>query len=236
MKTGLFVEHTTRPAQRSSQFNGNLSFNTDGQNPLNTNVGFANALLGAVTQYPESDGHPSAHGQFMNTEFYVQDNWRVKRNLTIDAGVRFYYITPTQSEGDQVAQFGPNVWNAAQAPQPVPADLDGAGPPRAVNPLTGEILPARLHRPPGAGLRQLHQRHGGLRGHAAAEVAVQGRAAHRVRLGRDGRRQDRRPRRRRRVLRPLLGRQHPRPHRAAAGPQHLHDQLHDDSPSCSTAR
>ena len=28
MKTGLFVEHTTRPAQRSSQFNGNLSFNT----------------------------------------------------------------------------------------------------------------------------------------------------------------------------------------------------------------
>ena len=48
MKTGLFVEHTTRPAQRSSAFNGNLSFNIDGSNPLNTNIGFANALLGAV--------------------------------------------------------------------------------------------------------------------------------------------------------------------------------------------
>ena len=111
VKSGIFVEHTTRPAQRSSQFNGNLSFNTDAQAPLNTNIGFANALIGAVTQYQESDGHPSAHGQFVNTEFYVQDNWRVNRNWTIDAGVRFYYITPTQSEGDEVAAFNSAVWS-----------------------------------------------------------------------------------------------------------------------------
>ena len=58
----------------------------------------------------------------MNTEWYVQDNWRVKQNFTIDAGLRFYYLTPTQSEGDQVAAFGPNVWQAgagAAALQPV---------------------------------------------------------------------------------------------------------------------
>ena len=46
----------------------------------------------------------------MNTEWYVQDNWRLKQNFTIDAGLRFYYLTPTQSEGDQVAAFDPNVW------------------------------------------------------------------------------------------------------------------------------
>jgi hypothetical protein len=141
MKAGLFVEHTTRPAQRSSQFNGNLSFNTDTQAPLNTNVGFANALLGAVTQYSESDGHPSAHGQFINTEFYVQDNWRLKSNFTLDVGVRFYYITPTQSEGDDVAAFNPNTWNASQAPtlfQPVSTPQGR----RALNPLTNEIFPA----------------------------------------------------------------------------------------------
>ena len=86
MKAGMFVEHTTRPAQRASFYNGSLSFNVDGSNPLNTNLGYANGLLGAVTQYQESDGHPSAHGLFMNTEFYAQDNWRVKRNFTIDAG------------------------------------------------------------------------------------------------------------------------------------------------------
>jgi carboxypeptidase family protein len=140
LKTGLFVEHTTRPAQRASSYNGTISFNTDGSNPLNTNIGFANGLLGAITQYQESDGHPSAHGQFMNTEFYVQDNWKMKRNFTLDYGVRFYYITPTQSEGDDVAVFGPNDWIAGQAPklyQPISTPQGR----RAVNPLTGEVLP-----------------------------------------------------------------------------------------------
>ena len=140
MKAGAFVEHTTRPAARTSNFNGNFSFNTDTQNPLNTNIGFANALTGAISEYIESDGHPSAHGQFLITEWYAQDTWRVKRNLTLDAGVRFYYMTPTQSEGDQVAAFEPTQWSGAQAPmlyQPV-STPNGR---RALNPVTGEILP-----------------------------------------------------------------------------------------------
>jgi hypothetical protein len=141
LKTGIFVERTTRPAQRSSTFNGSLNFNTDGSNPLNTNIGFANALIGAVTQYQESNGHPSAHGQFMNTEFYVQDNWRLKRNFTIDAGVRFYYLQPTQSHGDDVSQFVPGNFSASAAPslyQPISTSSGR----RAVNPLTGEVVPA----------------------------------------------------------------------------------------------
>ncbi len=140
LKSGLFVEHTTRPAQRASFYNGSLSFNVDGSNPLNTNLGYANGLLGAVTQYQESDGHPSAHGLFMNTEFYVQDNWRVARKFTIDAGVRFYYITPTQSDGDTVAVFDPTVYNTAQAPLLYqPTLVNGAR--AALNPVTGQTLP-----------------------------------------------------------------------------------------------
>ncbi len=140
LKTGLFVEHTTRPAQRASFYNGSLSFNTDGSNPLNTNLGFANGLLGAVTQYQESDGHPSAHGLFMNTEFYAQDNWRVSRKFTIDAGIRFYYITPTESNGDTVAAFDPTTWSASAAPllyQPTLVNGSRA----ALNPINGNTLP-----------------------------------------------------------------------------------------------
>ncbi len=140
LKTGLFLERTTRPAQRSSTFNGSLSFNADGSNPLNTNVGFANALLGAVSQYQESNGHPTAHALFYNTEWYAQDNWRVKRNFTIDAGLRFYLITPTRSNGDKVAQFMPDNFNPGNAPllfQPISTPQGR----RAVNPVTGQIFP-----------------------------------------------------------------------------------------------
>jgi carboxypeptidase family protein len=140
MKTGLFVEHTTRPAQRSSSFNGNLSFNSDAANANNTNVGFANALLGVVSQYTESDAHPSAHGRFLLTEWYAQDNWRVKRNFTVDLGLRFYYMTPTESEGDQVPQFEPSLYSASAAPQLYQPITTSQGR-RAVNPVTGEVVP-----------------------------------------------------------------------------------------------
>ena len=98
----------------------------------------------------------------MNTEWYVQDNWRVKQNFTIDAGLRFYYLTPTQSEGDEVAAFGPNVWQANQAPllyTPVSTPQGR----QSQNPVNGQIFPlvylGRLV--PGTG--RLHQRHGGVR-------------------------------------------------------------------------
>ena len=50
----------------------------------------------------------------MNTECYAQDNWRMKRNFTVDAGVRFYCLTPTQSQGDKVAAFEPDLCGPRQ--------------------------------------------------------------------------------------------------------------------------
>ncbi|OLC49870.1 MAG: hypothetical protein AUH43_06635 [Acidobacteria bacterium 13_1_40CM_65_14] len=141
MKAGLFVEHTTRPAARSSSFNGTLSFNTDTSNPGNTNIGFANALLGSVTQYQESNAHPTAHGAFMNVEWYGQDTWRVTRRLTIDGGLRFYAIAPTRSQGDQLAMFVPSEWSLANAPQLIQPLLVG-NTRLGRNPVTGEMLPA----------------------------------------------------------------------------------------------
>ena len=99
----------------------------------------------------------------MNTEFFAQDNWRVKRNFTIDAGVRFYYITPTQSHGDQVAQFEPDQVERGDGAAALSAGDQQRRARRASNPITGRDLSARLSRPPGAELRRLLQRHGRLR-------------------------------------------------------------------------
>jgi hypothetical protein len=152
VKAGIFVEHATRPAQQRSFYNGTFSFNADTAHPLNTNIGFANALLGAVTSFQQSDRRPIGHGQFVNTEFYVQDNWRVSRSFTVDAGLRFYYLTPTRSRGDEVAQFEPERFDPAAAPLLYrPATIAGAR--RAINPVTGDVLPSLyIGRPiPGTG-------------------------------------------------------------------------------------
>ena len=141
IKTGVFVEDFSRPGRQRSSFNGTINFSADGSNPLNTNVGFANALLGAITSYQKADVQPTADGGFVNVEFYAQDNWRVNRAFTIDAGVRFYVITPTRNRAGAVTQFEPAQFDPSAAPllfQPV-ATPQGH---RARNPLTGELFPA----------------------------------------------------------------------------------------------
>jgi len=76
----------------------------------------------------------------VNTEFFAQDNWRVTRKFTIDAGLRFYVITPTQSHGDQMAQFEQDQWSAAAAPQLYqPAISNGVR--VAVDPITHQTYP-----------------------------------------------------------------------------------------------
>jgi hypothetical protein len=146
LKAGVFYEHTARPAPRAAVFNGNYNFDGNASNPFDTNLGFANALLGSINSYTESTAKPFAEGRFNQAEGFVQDNWRVKSNFTIDVGVRFYYIGPTFVSGQQVAYFDPAKWSASAAPllfQPVcpnNAATCAGGVRQARNPLTGEIL------------------------------------------------------------------------------------------------
>ena len=59
-------------------FNGNFNFDGNASNPFDTNLGFANALLGSINSYTESTAKPYAEGRFNQVEMFVQDNWRVK--------------------------------------------------------------------------------------------------------------------------------------------------------------
>ena len=141
MKVGLFYEYTTRPAARSTQFNGSFNFDRNTANPLDANHPYANALIGSVNSYSEATGHPDANARFRNVEWFIQDSWRVKPNFTIDAGIRFYRIGPTISAGDRLAVFNPEAYNINQAPQFIQPVNTPQGR-RGINPLTGEILPA----------------------------------------------------------------------------------------------
>jgi hypothetical protein len=142
MKFGIYVERTTRNAQRSAAFNGTFNFDRDLNNPLDTNYAYSNALLGTVQSYTEANGHPHAHSRYLNVEWFAQDTWRVNNRFTIDAGLRFYYIQPTWSAGDNLAAFDLASYDASQQPQLVQPYRTPGGQRMGRDPVTGAILPA----------------------------------------------------------------------------------------------
>ncbi|MEP7366798.1 MAG: carboxypeptidase regulatory-like domain-containing protein [Acidobacteriota bacterium] len=145
LKFGFYFERTSRNASRSTAFNGTFDFGRNVNNPLDSNYAFSNALLGNFNSYSESNAHPHGHARYKNFEWFAQDNFKVTRKLTLDVGVRFYWVEPTFSHGDTLSVFDPGAYNpatAAQLVQPYRETPTSARMGR--NPATGALLPEPL--------------------------------------------------------------------------------------------
>jgi hypothetical protein len=148
IKTGFYLEYTTRNAARSAAFNGTFSFDRNVNNPLDTNHPFANALIGSVNAYTEANNKLNGHARYRNIEWFAQDTWKVARRFTIDGGLRFYYIEPTYSEDTNLVYFDPTLYDRTKQPALMaPFCLNNAvtctGNNRvARNPVTGAIAPS----------------------------------------------------------------------------------------------
>lgn len=142
-KAGIYVENTTRNIpKRGSTFNGAFGFGRNPNNPLDANYAFANAMLGSIVSYSESDARPPEHARFRNVEWFVQDNWRVHKRFTLDFGVRFYKIVPTFNGGSWMSAFWFEDYNPAQIARLVePYRASPSSPRYGRNPVTGELLP-----------------------------------------------------------------------------------------------
>jgi hypothetical protein len=144
LKFGVYLEKTTRNAQRGSSFNGTFNFNRDTNNPLDTNYAYSNALLGSVQSYSESINHPHGHSRYINVEWFAQDTWKVTRRFTMDGGVRFYYIQPSWSAGDQLAFFDGDVYDSSKQPPLIQPFRNAAGQRVGRDPVTGQEVPAAV--------------------------------------------------------------------------------------------
>jgi outer membrane receptor protein involved in Fe transport len=88
-KAGIYVEHNEKYQPKGNNYMGSFSFASSTSTPqLNTNDGFANALLGNVNSYSQWTGTTTFDVKYWNVEFYAQDNWKVNRRLTLDLGLR----------------------------------------------------------------------------------------------------------------------------------------------------
>ena len=115
LKVGVYVEKSAVNQANGTAFNGTFSFDRDPNNAADTGYAFANALTGTVTSYTESDGQPAGHVRDLRVEWYAQDTWRISRRLTIDAGLRFYWLRPNLNAFPRTAVFDPGRMTAASS-------------------------------------------------------------------------------------------------------------------------
>jgi hypothetical protein len=151
LKTGFYNSHSLKRennVQGAADNFGTLSFANDtvGTNPFDTSFGFANAAIGSFSSYAQASRYVEGTFKYNNVEGYVQDNWKVNDQLTLDYGVRFVHAQPQHDSLLQSGNFLPDKWSQADAPILYVAGCANGVYPctgtnrQAMNPRTGQFL------------------------------------------------------------------------------------------------
>jgi hypothetical protein len=114
-KAGFYYQRSLKPQSAFSTFNGQYNFNNNTSNPYDSQHPFANAALGIYDSFTQASDYRKPEWTYQNYEWYLQDNWRTNNKLTLDYGVRFYYLTPQWDQSMQAANFIPGDFNSAAA-------------------------------------------------------------------------------------------------------------------------
>jgi hypothetical protein len=78
---------------------------------------FANFLTGNNLTFQQARFDYNADMHRIALEPYVQDEWRVRRNLTVNYGVRYSYFGSPYDSNGRLSNFDPRLFNPAMAPQ-----------------------------------------------------------------------------------------------------------------------
>ena len=122
IKAGFYNNHSFKAQNTGAggianlTFQGYVNFGNDTNNGLDTGFGYANAATGVFTQYLQASDFIEGHMVYDNTEFFVQDNWKVNNQLTVDYGIRFTRQQPQHDRFQQMSNFFPEQWSLSQAP------------------------------------------------------------------------------------------------------------------------
>ena len=93
LKAGIYWEWSGDYDMLGTTYNGSFNFGSTTNNPFDTGNGYANALLGVFQNYAEYDKRTLQDRHYKVIEFYIQDNWRVSRRLTVDFEVLASFCT-----------------------------------------------------------------------------------------------------------------------------------------------
>ncbi|MBO0722273.1 MAG: hypothetical protein J2P41_15715, partial [Blastocatellia bacterium] len=114
-KAGFYAQRSRKDQTVFARTDGDINFNADPNNPLNTGYPFANALTGVYNSYTQASNFVKGLYRYWNVEGYIQDNWRVTSRLTLDYGLRLSWYQPQYDERLQTGSFNPSQYDPAKA-------------------------------------------------------------------------------------------------------------------------
>ncbi len=137
LRVGGFYQHSASPVE--SQINpgtqGGFSFTGYAtQNPM------ADFLLGKFNSYSQLETSLSPSYNYNQLEFYAQDTWKATSRLTVNLGVRYFYIPHIYEANNLLYNFVPSAYNPSQA---VTINNNGTVVPNSGNRYNGLISPAQ---------------------------------------------------------------------------------------------
>lgn len=112
IRTGVDNQWMRKSENAPEPTNGSFSFSsTTPKQPA-----FANFLLGQAASFSQAnhDVIPDIH--FINFGAYVQDDWKMRSNLTLNLGLRYDFMGTPHDINGILTNFNPAVYNPAVAP------------------------------------------------------------------------------------------------------------------------
>ncbi len=113
LKFGAYYEYVINNQPANTNSNGAITENAAaGSNTIGNQ--YADLLTGRTSSYSETN-YSNLHNEAYNTlEFFVQDNWKVTRRVTLELGIRISHFGQWYDRlGNGFAVWDPSLYNAA---------------------------------------------------------------------------------------------------------------------------